>query len=51
MDKSNNAFIVFMLVLLIGIFSFDYLHTKLRLEKIYNVENPTFIHVVLEMWR
>ena len=51
MIKSEKGLIIFILLVLIGVFSFDYFYTKLRLEKIYKVENPSFIHVVLEMWR
>ena len=49
--KSNKSFVIFVLLLLIGSISFDYFITKYRLEKIYKVENPSFIHIIWEMGR
>ena len=49
--KSNKPFVVFILLLLIGSLGFDYCITKYRLEKIYKVENPSFVHILWEMGR
>ena len=43
--------IVTILISFVLPFGFNYYMTKYRLEKIYKVENPSFIHVLWEIGR
>ena len=50
-DKLGQLIIGIILVFLVLPFCFNYYMTKCRLEKIYKVENPSFIHIIWEMGR
>ena len=53
MKKVRKSILEFVIIsiLVVGAFLIQYNWTENRLERIYKIENPTFIDVILEMYR
>lgn len=47
----ENISILTIIIVIFGIFFIDYKKTELRIERLYKVNNPTFIEVMIEMFR